>query len=120
MRWLFDDDVDALRNAVHASAWTDEETSNCIRDTWNRHGKVIDPHTAVGLLGMRAFRARNPGTSGVVLSTAHPAKFAETVEPLVGHDVPLPANLARRLKGDRNVVAIGPGFNALEELLRRL
>ncbi|MCH7564826.1 MAG: hypothetical protein IH968_13490 [Gemmatimonadetes bacterium] len=94
-----------MRRQIHGSAWTDSETAECIRGTWTRHGVVIDPHTAVGLLGLRAFREHQSGAAaespGVVLSTAHPAKFAETVEPLVEHEIPLPPALAHRLKEER-------------------
>ncbi len=120
MRWLFGEDVQAMRQKIHGSAWTDEQTSACIRDTWERHGVVIDPHTSVGLLGLRDFQARHPGGPGVVLSTAHPAKFAETVEPLAGHQIPLPPALALRLEGERQVVSIQADFAELQGLLRKL
>jgi threonine synthase len=140
MRQLFGDDVQAMRQVIHGSAWTDEDTSVCIRDTWDRHGVVIDPHTAVALLGLRDCKLRQPGVSGamsgamsdsvsgevpggvpgVVLSTAHPAKFAETVEPLLGHEIPLPPALAGRLEGERRVVSIGAEWEPLRELLLKL
>jgi threonine synthase len=120
IRWLFGDDVTAMRRVIHGSAWSDEETSACIRNTWTGHGTIIDPHTAVGLLGLRDYQAGHSGAPGVVLSTAHPAKFAETVEPLVEREIPLPSALARRLDGERRVVEIHSDFGDLRELLRSL
>jgi threonine synthase len=120
IRWLFGEDMAAMRQEIRGSSWTDEETSACIRDIWDRHGVVIDPHTAVGLLGLRDFQKGHPGQPGVVLSTAHPAKFAETVEPLVGHEIQLPTALARRLDGERQVISIPADFASLRGLLRRL
>jgi threonine synthase len=120
IRWLFGDDVASMRRVIHASAWSDEETSACIRDTWTQNGVIIDPHTAVGLLGLKDYPAGDAGTPGVVLSTAHPAKFAETVEPLVGREIPLPGSLARRLDGERQVRAIQSDFGDLRKLLLSL
>ena len=78
-----------------ASSWTDHETRACIRDLWDRRGIAIDPHTAVGLLGLRdEMRRCGPDAQGVVLATAHPAKFAETVEPLIGRELPVPRGIA--------------------------
>ncbi|HET7862853.1 MAG TPA: threonine synthase, partial [Burkholderiaceae bacterium] len=63
-----------------------------IRDTWQRHGQLIDPHTADGLkVGLQHADAKVPM---IVLETALPAKFAATIREAVGIDPPLPAALA--------------------------
>ena len=99
------------------SSWTDRETRACIRDLWRRRGIAIDPHTAVGLLGLRRELRDRPGAEGVVLATAHPAKFAETVEPLIGRDVPIPPGIARVMDRPRRSVAIEPELRALREVV---
>ena len=99
------------------SSWTDRETSACIRDLWRRRGIAIDPHTAVGLLGLRRELRNRPGAHGVVLATAHPAKFAETVEPLIGREVPIPPGIARVMDRPRRSVTIEPELAALREVL---
>ena len=63
----------------------------------DRGGSIADgptADTAVGLLGLRDELRRRPGARGVVLATAHPAKFAETVEPLIGRALPVPDGIA--------------------------
>lgn len=105
------------------SSWTDRETRNCIRDLWRRRGIAIDPHTAVGLLGLRHELSRRPaaqggpGARGVVLATAHPAKFAEIVEPLIGQPIPVPPGIARVLDRPRRFVEVAPEPGALGEVL---
>jgi len=78
---------------------------------------AIDPHTAVGLLGLRDELRRRPGARGVVLATAHPAKFAETVEPLIGEDLPVPPGIARVMDLPRRSVVIDPELRALRGVL---
>ncbi len=106
-----------LLRSLSGSSWTDRETRACIRDLWRRRGIAIDPHTAVGLLGLRRELRDRPGARGVVLATAHPAKFAETVEPLIGRDVPIPPGIARVMDRPRRSVTIEPELAALREVL---
>ena len=107
----------ALRDVLSGSAWSDDETRACIRDLWQRRGIAIDPHTAVGLLGLRREMERRPGARGVVLATAHPTKFAETVEPLIGESLPVPRGIARVMDRQRRSIEIAPELDAVREVL---
>ncbi len=60
---------------------------------------------------------RRPDAHGVVLATAHPAKFAETVEPLIGTELPIPAGIARVMNRPRRSIPIAPESAALREVL---
>ena len=101
-----------------ASSWTDRETRACIREVWDRRGIAIDPHTAVGLLGLqRELRRHGPRAQGVVLATAHPAKFAETVEPLIGQALPVPRGIASVMGRPLRSIPIAPDLEALREVL---
>ena len=106
-----------LRSVLSGSSWTDRRTRDCIRDLWERSGIAIDPHTAVGLLGLRRELRRRPGARGVVLATAHPAKFAETVEPLIGASLPIPPGIARVMNRPRRSIPIAPDLEALREVV---
>ena len=63
----------------------------CIRDTWRRHQDMIDTHTADGLKVGR--EKRKPGVPMIVLETALPAKFAETIQEALGRQPTRPAAL---------------------------
>ena len=61
----------------------------------------------MGLLGLRdEMRRSGPGTHGIALATAHPAKFAETVEPLIGQELPIPPGIARVMDRPRCSVTL--------------
>ena len=106
-----------LRAILTGSVWSDEQTRACIRGLWEERGIVIDPHTAVGLLGLRRELERRPGAQGIVLATAHPAKFAETVEPLIGRTLPLPPGIASVMGLPRRSTVIAPELDALRAAL---
>ncbi len=106
-----------LLRVLSGSSWTDRQTRACIRGLWERRRIAIDPHTAVGLLGLRHELRERPGAHGVVLATAHPAKFAETVEPLIGETVPIPPDIARLMNRPRHSIPIPPDLEALRQVL---
>jgi threonine synthase len=115
LRELFHDDRLAMQRAIVASVHTDDEVRHAIGMTWERHGYVCDPHTAIAMLGLQ--RASAGGGARIALSTAHPAKFRETVEPLIGRPVSLPPALATALERPRLVTKIAPSIRALMEVL---
>jgi threonine synthase len=117
MRWLFDDDLAAMRQQITASAHTDADVRLGIKLAWDRHGYICDPHSAIGYLGLAAADAAARDVPRVFLATAHPAKFRETVEPVLGQPVPLPAALADALNRPRFVQRIESELSQLAEFL---
>ena len=119
IRWMFGDRVDAIRAAMVASVHTDEDVRRGIRELDARYGYVADPHTAIAYLGA----VEDPGPAGegapgrLFLSTAHPAKFGDVVEPVIGRPVPIPLPLAEAMRRPRQVTHIDPRLVALAPLL---
>lgn len=114
IRHLLNEDLAKIQHQIQGYSFSDAETRACIHQSWHEHGTVLDPHTAVGLLGLRAALANHPpGTPGVVLATAHPAKFAETVEPIIQQELPVPDGIARFLGKRPQRVEIEPTLTAL-------
>jgi threonine synthase len=107
LRSLFEDDVNAMRAVIASAAHTDDDVRRAIRRLHDRFGYVADPHTAIASLG----------GAPVFLSTAHPAKFREVVEPVIAKPVQLPAALAATLSRKKVAVRIGPVLGELADLL---
>ncbi len=114
---LYAGDAERLRADVAGSRHTDEETRAAIREVYGTYGYVLDPHGAVGYLGLREALRDRPEATGIFLATAHPAKFADVVEPLVGCPVPLPERLAACLRREPQVIKVGPEIGALRPVL---
>ena len=112
LRWLFNDDLAAMKSLITTSAHRDDDVRDAIRTLYKKYGYVADPHTAIGFLGSLASPA-----SLVFLSTAHPAKFREVVEPVIGATLPLPEALATTLARKKVVQRIRPDLAELSKLL---
>lgn len=114
IRHLFGGDWQALRSALRWGSLDDEGTRATVRDLAGR-GYLADPHGAVACSVLKS-RLR-PGETGIFLATAHPAKFQEALEPVLGREIPLPPALGRLL--DRPLAAEGMANDA-GALKRRL
>jgi threonine synthase len=89
-----------------------------MHDVNERHGYVLDPHTAVGVLGWQSFAKQNPPTTqGIILATAHPAKFDETVARATGVRPEMPSQLAAVLDRQKNSILFPNRFSDLQEFL---
>lgn len=114
LQWLFNNDVAAMRAMITSSAHTDDEVRAAIRELHDRYGYVADPHTAIGYLGIEKTAA---SVEQLFLATAHPAKFRDVVEPVIGRPVPLPAALAQTLERPKVAQHIDASLAALVNLL---
>ncbi len=115
---LYDGDLEALRRDVGTSRATDDETRECIRRVHATTGVILDPHTAVGLVGLeRELATRTEPADAILVATAHPAKFREVVEPVIGTEIELPARLAAHLEKQRVVTTIDPTYEELRSVL---
>ncbi len=116
--WLYRDSLDDLRRDMVGSVHSDEETLSAITEVHRRTGYVFDPHSAIGYLGAReALDASSEEATAVVLATAHPAKFRETVERALGETIQLPPALAAVAGREEHLVSIPAEYRALDEYL---
>lgn len=115
---LYDNDLQAIRRDIWGCSFSDEETLRAMHDVDERYGYVLDPHTAVGLLGWQSFAKQNhAATQGIVLATAHPAKFAETVARAIGVRPEMPERLAAFLSRPKKSISFPNRFSELQEFL---
>ncbi len=106
---------EAICEVVSGVSYTDEEIAETIKTTLDRTGYLLDPH---GACGYRALREQlQPGEMGVFLETAHPAKFLDTVEPIIGREVEIPASLKAFMSGTKQSIEMGKGFDEFKEFL---
>jgi threonine synthase len=106
-----------MRRIILGVSVSDEETRQTITQVYHEAGYFLDPHSAVGWKGIDKLSAEHKIDNPIaVLSTAHPAKFSETVEPLVG-PAPVPATLAAAMKRTVHSQTIPAEVPALLEVL---
>jgi threonine synthase len=100
LRWL-DPDRRSLRGRLDACAVGDDEIRETIRRDWRELNRTWCPHTATAASVYRRLPADRRRGRWVIVATAHPAKFDEIVEPLIGTTVPVPDSLAEILARPR-------------------
>jgi threonine synthase len=116
MRWLYHDDVDAVRHDITGTRHTDDEVRRTIERVYRESGYLLDPHSAIAYLGLKQQRLSD-GQIGIFLATAHPAKFSEVVEPIIGRRVETPPVLADALARRRHILRIDASLADVREAL---
>jgi threonine synthase len=138
MLWLYRDDRDAMRDDIAGSVHQDDEVRTTIKRVYEQRGYLLDPHSAIAYLGLTtpsrttsdrrvgsgfsrtsdvAFGFSRTTTIGIFLATAHPAKFAEVVEPIIGRAIDTPAPLAQALARPKHILKIDATFAAVRRTL---
>ncbi len=110
--------LEIFRKEIWGHGATNEETLKQMKEVWERYRYIADPHTAVGMLAWEAYRKEHPEpTQGLVLSTAHPAKFAEIVQKGIGIAPPLPSRLAEYLNRPKLSRLMSSGYDDFKQFL---
>jgi len=119
MAWLYAGDVAAMRKDISGARITDEGVRTAIRDAYARTGYLLDPHAAIAYAAVKQRNGQDEpeGESKIFLATAHPAKFAEIVEPIIGRAVDKPAPLVQALARPRHIVRIDATYDAVRSIL---
>jgi threonine synthase len=91
-------DFDRMNREIVSYSVTDAETEAMIREAWDSHRLLLEPHGSVGWAGLMRYLNDNTEKDGkdelfVSLETAHPAKFPEKIIDLLGFDPKLPPSL---------------------------
>ena len=106
-----------LKTLVSSYSITDEETRQTIRDVYQKHQYLADPHGAVSYCALHEYLQDHPEQKGIFLETAHPVKFYDVVEPVIQQPVPVPESLEPVLQKQKSSVLMEPGFENLREYL---
>lgn len=118
MMELYQHDRARLLHELSGFAFDDANTAAAIREVYQRYGYTMDPHSAVGWLALEAWQAEHPVESfGIVLSTAHPAKFPDIVEQAIGHPVEIPHRLAALADLPKQAIEMENDFAAFKHYL---
>lgn len=116
---VFEKDFDKMRARVTGYTFTDEETRKAMREVYDQTRYVLDPHGAVGYLGLKRFRSECVKPfHGIFLETAHPAKFREVVEATLEREVEIPLPLQRFLSLNKTTVTMGNTYDGFKTFLQ--
>ena len=115
---LYDDVYEDVLEVCWGASFSDSETERHIRRVYNETGYIMCPHTAVGHLAMENFAADvEHSFTRITVGTAHPAKFADSVERILHTDIPLPKPLAKAMAKKKRVHVMAPTLADLSDYL---
>ncbi len=117
LRWLYEEDDDALRAAFRVEAVDDAAIRELIARRHAAAGEVFCPHTATAVKLLEHLRAEGVQGDWAVAATAHPAKFESVVEPLIGRPIEVPPALSALLERPAHAESCPPHYAALREFL---
>jgi threonine synthase len=110
--------LEYVQKEIWGHAATDQETLCEMKAVHERFGYLPDPHTAVGIFCWEAYKmAHAEPAQGLVLSTAHPAKFADVVKKAIGSAPRLPDRLAAYLKREKLSLPVSSSYDNLKQFL---
>ena len=103
---LYDNDFEALKNNLSAYSFSDEQTKEALSAIYKGSGYIADPHGAVGYLGCKSYREKNPAAQTIFLETAHPTKFLDVVEAVVPEKIALPPQIQAVIEKEKSAIFV--------------
>lgn len=112
---LYGKSHEAICADISGATYTDEQIAETIKEVKAETGYVCDPHGACGYRALK--EGLQAGEVGVFLETAHPAKFKDTVDRILGADIEIPAKLQAFMKGTKQSVPMTKDFADFKQFL---
>lgn len=115
---LFGDDRSAMQKILRSCSFNDDETRAAMQNCYKGYGYMLDPHAAVGWLGWEKCKGFFPeNTPGIILETAHPVKFSETVEDTLGVKPEIPENMKEYLIKEKRATLMNADYSSFLEFM---
>lgn len=114
---IFNHKFPELKNKLPSYSVTDDETIATIKEVYDQHNYLLDPHGAVGYLALKRYLADHPGENGIFLETAHPVKFPGAVEKITGKTIEAPDSVQAIMRSEKKSTQIESEYEALKDFL---
>jgi threonine synthase len=113
-------DIDEMRKHIFSISVTDKQTRETIKSVYERYHVVLEQHGAVGWTGLEEYLKTAPESKlAISLETAHPAKFPEEIEKLLGLTIPVPESMKNIDQRKGSAVAITNSYDDFKNYLQR-
>ena len=112
---LYNHSHEAIKGDISGATYTNEQIAETMKAVWQTEKYLLDPHGACG------YRALQEGLqadeTGIFLETAHPAKFKDTVEEIIGEEIAIPEKLQAFMRGEKQSIEMSKMFDAFKSYL---
>ena len=104
-----------IRKQISGFRYTDEQIADTMRRVYKESGYILDPHGACGFAALE--QSIESGETGVFLETAHPAKFKDTVDGILGINIEIPEKLRAFMRGEKKSIELPKDFDNFKAFL---
>ena len=114
---LYGKSHEKISSLISGATYSDQQISETMRQCYKETGYILDPHGACGYQALKD--GLKPGEVGIFCETAHPAKFKEKVDAILGTDIEIPARLQAFMKGQKQSVPMSKNFQDFKAYLMK-
>lgn len=114
---LYKNSHEAISAEISGATYTDDQIRETVKRAFDETGYLLDPHGACGYRALE--EGLNPDETGVFLETAHPAKFLQTVEGIIGKEMRIPEKLQAFMRGTKQSVPMSKDFASFKAYLMK-
>lgn len=102
---IYNNTIESLKKDLRSYSFTDDETRAAMLHIYKNSNYIADPHGAVGYLGLK--KESLPDDSyGIFLETAHPVKFLDVVQPVIGKTLEYPSQIKAVITKEKEALFI--------------
>ena len=112
---LYNNEYHILKDQLKAYSFSDSDIRSIIKDVYLKYDYILDPHGATGFGALQ--KHLKSKEVGLFIETAHPAKFPEVVEPVIGRSVEIPRRLKAFFEGDKKSKLMSASVESLKDIL---
>ena len=112
---LYGKSHEKISSLISGATYSDDQIRDTMRQCYKDTGYILDPHGACGYRALK--EGLRPGEVGIFCETAHPAKFKEKVDDILGIDIPIPERLQAFMNGKKQSVPMSKDFNDFKKYL---
>ena len=114
---IYNNDLQKIRKNISGFSYNDKETKETIRKLFTSQDYLIDPHSAIGYLGLKEYMEDNDNNiNGIFISTAHSIKFKNVVEDTISSKIKYPNSVIKIMNKEKQSQSI-ENYSELKEIL---
>ena len=105
-----------MKRGMKGYSYDDNTTKKAMIEVFQKYNYIMDPHGAVGYLALKEYQKKKD-VVGVILETAHPAKFLDYVESILNRKIDIPDRLISLIDKKKESILRGIDFPSFKEWL---
>jgi|ETNmetMinimDraft_15_1059895.scaffolds.fasta_scaffold15339_2 threonine synthase len=114
---LYKFNLENIKKEIESKSYNDEATLEAIRELYKNSDYILDPHGAIGYMGIKEFIKNHNKYCGIFLETADPSKFTDIVNKAIEVNPPMPKRLEKCLDKEKQSIILSNQFNDLKAFL---